>query len=128
VVDRPSGEQRDGGAEPAGQLLQGEQPQAGGGQLDGQGQAVQPGHHLGDQRRVVGAQDEMGVDGRGPVGEQGQRVIAPRVGGQLLGPGQRQRSQRVLLLAGQPQGCPTGRQHRQPWGGIQQLGYHQRCR
>jgi hypothetical protein len=92
VVDRASDEHGDGGAEPAGQLLQREQPQAGGGQLDGQGQAVQPRHHLGDQRRVVGAQDNVGVDRQGPVGEQGHRVVAPGVGGKLVGPGQAERS------------------------------------
>jgi hypothetical protein len=86
VVDRAPGEQGDGGAESAGQLLQGEQAQAGGGQLDGQGQAVQAGHQLGDQRRVAGAEDEVGVDRRGPVGEQGHRVVAQKVG-RRIGPG-----------------------------------------
>jgi hypothetical protein len=100
VVDRPSGEQGDGGAEPAGQLFHGEQAQAGGGQLDGQGQAVQPCHYLGGQRSVVGAKHEAGVDRRGSVGEQVERVVAQKVG-RRVGPGQGQGSQRVLLLARQ---------------------------
>ena len=92
--------------EPLEQLLWRVQSDAGGRQLDGEGQAVEVTGDLGD-RCDVGFDDvEGGVDGPCPGTEEHDRVAGLDGLRIAVGPGrrQRQRGYGVLLLPDEPQG------------------------
>ena len=98
----------------------------GGGQLDGQRQAVQPGadprHRLG----VLLGQLEAGPHRLGPLDEQPDRVgAAEGFGvGRPCRVGQGQRRHHQLLLPPERERDPGGGQHREPGGGGEQLLDH----
>ena len=99
-------------------LLGGEHLGPGGGQLDGQGEAVQPGGDLGDDRGVLLGQREPGVGGQGPLGEQPHRLDRAerrQAGGEPSGIGHMERRDRVLLLAPERQ-HDAGGDHRPQLG------------
>ena len=105
--------------------LRREQPDAGGGQLDGQRQPVQATADLGDGRRVLVGEREVGLTAPRPLDEQGHRRVAGASGSarrRLPSVGQRQRRHRELVLAAQLQRRPAGHQHLQARARRQQLG------
>ncbi len=91
-------------------------PQAYGGQLDGQGQAVQAAAERGGLRAVGVGQGEAGRDGGRPLDEQGQRVAVPCGVGRREGQGRYGED----VFAGYVQGLSAGGQDRQAGGPRQQ--------
>jgi hypothetical protein len=83
------------------------QPHAGRRELDGEGQPVELGHQLGQQRRLV-------------VGQPARRAGAEQLHRLRHGEG----PHRHAALAGEPQGHPARRQERQRRGGLQPRGEH----
>ena len=105
-VARAAGQQTQTPLEARQDLCRGERLDAGGRQLDGQREVVQPTADLGD--RLVG--DEAGFDGPGS----GQEQRKPLGGGQ--------RRHRVFLLAADVERLAAGRQQREMGTGRQQVG------
>jgi hypothetical protein len=105
--ERPAPRGQDGEAlpQPGQDLLWRQDLRPGGRQLDGQGQAVQPGGDLRHRRRVPVGEREAGPHRLGPLGEQPDR-FDPAEGAEVREPfgiGQLQRRHHVLLLAPQRQ-------------------------
>ena len=104
----PGGQQGEALLEP-GQDLGGRQHLGpGGGQLDGQGQPVEPGRDLGHRRGVLCRQPELRPRRLGPLHEQRRRLLGA------------QRRDDQLLLAPEGEGDPGGDQHLDPRGGGEQ--------
>ena len=59
--------------QPSQYLVRGQQPHGGGGEFQGQRQAVEPAAQLGDRGGVLAGQREAGLDIPGPVHEQPHR-------------------------------------------------------
>ncbi len=76
-----AGQQPEPVVEPRGELSDGDGPGAGGGQLDREREAVEPGADLGDDRRHVGAPSRAPTDRGGSVDEQGGRVVGRTAAG-----------------------------------------------
>ncbi len=106
-VARAAGQQVEPAAEALEDRRRGEQPRAGGGELDGERQAVEPPADLGD-RGIAG------VDVAGPADEQR--------GGGLGG----ERGQRDLVLARQAKGRLAGDEHRDGGLAREQRGHRRR--
>ena len=122
----PGGQQREAPLQAGQDLLGGQDLGAGGGQLDGQGQPVEPGGDLGHRRGVLGGQPELRPDRLGALDEQPDR-LGPAEGVEVRGPprvGQVQRRHDQLLLAPEGERGPGGDQHPDLRGGRQQPLQH----
>jgi hypothetical protein len=109
----PGGQQREAPLQAGQDLLGGQDPGAGGGRLDGQGQPVEPGGDLGHRRGVLGGQPELRPDRLGALDEQPDRLGSAE-GVEVRGPpriGQVQRRDDQLLLAPEGERGPGGDQH-----------------
>jgi hypothetical protein len=122
----PGGQQGQAPLEPGQDLLGGQHLGPGRGQLDGQGQPVEPGRDLGHRRGVLGGQPEPRPHRPGPLDEQPDR-LGPAEGVEVREPprvGQVQRRHHQLLLAPEGEGGPGGDQHPEPRGGAEKLLDH----
>ena len=72
---RPAGQQAEPIVEPSGDLRERERPGAGGGQLDGERQPVEPGADVGDHLVVVVGELERRAGGLGPGDEEAHGVV-----------------------------------------------------
>ncbi len=122
----PGGEEGEAALQPRQHLLGREDLGPGGGQLDGQGQAVEPGGDLGHRRGVLLRDSEPRLHRQGPLREQPDG-LEPAEGGEvghLLGVGGLEGRHQILLLAAQPQHDPGGGHHLQPGGRDEELLDH----
>ncbi len=114
----PSGEDPEALVEPTGQVVGTQDPDAGGGQLERQGNTVQAPADLDHGVGVGRAQAETRLSSPSPLAEQGHRIrsleIVERAGG-----GKRQRRHLPGHLTGQPEELPAGHQHGQIGAGGQ---------
>jgi hypothetical protein len=109
-----SGEHRETAVQPPGQLGRRHRRHPRRGQLHRQRDPIQPPHHRGHRRRVLGGHREPGFDRGRPVGEQPHRLRARdrrQIGIDSRHPQRRHRHQPFPL---NPQGLPAGRQDHQP--------------
>ena len=107
------GQQAEAVLEPGEQLVGGQRPDAGGGQLDGQRDAVQPAADLGDRRGVPVGDGEAGRRPPGPVDEQPHRRVAGQARRRRRSaarPGTASDGTRQGTLAGDAQRLPAGGQ------------------
>ena len=124
-----AGEQAEAIVEPVGDLAHAQRTDAGGGQLDGEGQSVEAATDLGDGWADLGGELKVGRHRRGAVDEKApgfgvsQTVQGAQAVGRLTpghGFGQGERGHRKELLAGQPQPFAAGRQDAQLGAGAEQ--------
>ena len=109
------GEEVQGVVEPLEESRGLEDPRAGGGQLEGERQAVEPAADLGDRRGVGLAQREAGLDLRGPLDEERHGRAAPeRVERLGAGRGQLERRQAELGLGADLERRAAGGDDAQP--------------
>ena len=108
-VTRPGGQQAHPVIEPREQRARRQQPDPGGGQLDGQRQAVQPAADLGDELGIVAwsARSPAPRRGRGPRTGGPRRPSPPAPG---AGRRNRKRRHYELVFAAEPQHGPAGDQ------------------
>ena len=102
------------GGQPGEQRAGVQQPDAGGRELDRQGQALQATADLRHRRRVARGQGEIRPDRLGAVHEQGHggpgRQLTGRHGRGVGRRARRQREHRILSFSSQSQHCPAGGQ------------------
>jgi hypothetical protein len=119
-----AGQQRQPRLQPLQHRLGGEEADARGGQLDGQGEPIHAAHDLRDRAGVLRVESEARHDGLRPVDEEAYRVGAcnliqrTRIGFTR----QRHGQHRKLALAAHAQGGAAGGEDGQPRRGGQQLG------
>ena len=123
-VTRSGGQHAHPVVEPGQQRLRGQQPDPGGGQLDGQRQAVQPTADLGDGLDVAPGQLEARGLGAGPGREQADRGVVLERRGVADRAGRRdgKRRHREFVLAAEPEYGPAGHQDHQARARGQQVG------
>ena len=126
-VTRPAGEEGQAALQPGEQLVGREQLDARRRELEREGQPVQPPADRGHGRGALRRQREAGDGGARALDKEGHRS-PPQEGLRRRSPGrpilrrQGQRGHGELLLAGQAQGRPAGRQHRQAGARREQVG------
>ena len=123
-VTRSAGQNAHPVIEPGQQRLRGQQPDPGGGQLDGQRQAVQPTADLGDGPDVAPGQLEARGFGAGPGREQANRGVVLERRGVPGRAGRRdgKRRHREFVLAAEPEHGAAGHQDHQARARGQQVG------
>ena len=109
----PAGEHPEAVVELDGETLDGQSPHPGGGQLEGQGDAIEALTDLRHRRRVGGGDREVGSRLTGPLDEQHHRVIAiqPVRRGRGLERRDRQRRRPPRRLTVHAERFPAGRHH-----------------
>ena len=113
-------EQVEARVQPIGEVVYGQGADAGGGQLDGQGEAVQGAADVADPAQEPPAGRDLGAGGARPVEEQPDRGVVHRLGARCR---DRQGWDHQHLLAAGGQPLAAGREHHQPGrGGQQRLG------
>ena len=117
----PSGEQPEALIQSPGQVLGAEDPDAGGGELEGQGDAVEAPADLGDGGGVGLARTEAGLGPSCPLAEEGHGVRARQIlHAGRLGGGEGEGGHPPGHLARQPQDLPAGGQDGDAWAAGQQ--------
>jgi hypothetical protein len=110
-------EQLEAGVEAVGEVVDGQGPDAGRGQLDGEREPVQGAADVADPPQEPGAGRELGVGRARPVQEQPDRWVVHRL---VAGGRDRKGWDGQDLLPGGGQPLATGRQDRKPGGASQQ--------
>jgi hypothetical protein len=127
-VPRPAGEQGQAPLQPRPQRRGREHPRPGGRQLDGQGQPVQPHADVGGGRQILGREGQVRPGRRRPRDEQPHRLGQRRAfrRRRVVRAGQAERGDDQLVLAGEAQGRPAGRQHREAGAAAEEVGHQGR--